>query len=164
MSSTFLQDIKWHFNYYKILGDKTLSRLTSEQMLWQYNEESNSIAIIVKHLWGNMLSRWTDFLSSDGEKLWRKRDKEFISEVLSKEELIQKWEDGWACLFTALDSLNDEDMTKEILIRNEHLSVMHAIHRQLAHYAYHTGQIVLLGKMICNEKWESLSIPKINIQ
>ena len=160
MNTDYLESAKKQFEYYKMLGDKTIDRLPGDKLFWQYNEESNSIAIIVKHLSGNMLSRWTDFLTSDGEKKWRNRDSEFDNGIKSKEELIQKWNTGWNCLFNALNSLKKEDFSKTIYIRNQGHSITEAINRQLAHYPYHIGQIVFIGKMICNEKWISLSIPR----
>jgi hypothetical protein len=159
-NTTYLESIKRQFLYYKSLGDKTLELLPEESLFWQYNEESNSIAIIVKHLHGNMLSRWTDFLTSDGEKEWRKREGEFENEVISKAVLLAKWEEGWKCVFDAINSLTEEDLGKEIFIRNMGHTVMEAINRQLAHYPYHIGQMVFLGKMIANQNWVSLSIPK----
>ncbi|RFS16505.1 DUF1572 domain-containing protein [Emticicia sp. C21] len=160
----YLTSTRKQFEYYKMLGEKTFAQLSDEQLFWQYNEESNSIAIIVKHLWGNMLSRWTDFLTSDGEKEWRQRDAEFENDIASRKELLIKWNEGWACLFKALDSLTIEDLSKEIYIRNEGHSVVEAINRQLAHYPYHIGQIVFIGKMVCDTNWTSLSIPKGNSQ
>jgi len=158
----YLESVKKQFEYYKFLGDQTFNQLTEEQLFWQFNAESNSIAMIVKHLSGNMLSRWTDFLTSDGEKEWRNRDEEFINDITSKEELVNKWDEGWQCLFNAINSLKTEDLTQEIYIRNQGHTVTEAINRQLAHYPYHVGQIVFLGKMLLNDKWLSLSIPKGN--
>lgn len=148
------------YQYYKSLGDKTLERLTDEEMNWQYNGESNSVSIIVKHMWGNMLSRWTDFLTSDGEKEWRHRDEEFDGNPMSKEEILAKWEEGWACVFNAIEPLSSEDMQKVVYIRNQGHTVEEAIQRQLAHYAYHVGQMVYLAKMIRGEEWQTLSIAK----
>ena len=162
MNTTFLESVKMQFEYYKMLGDKTIDLLPDDKLFWQYNDESNSIAIIVKHLSGNMLSRWTDFLTSDGEKEWRHRDEEFENDIKNKIELIQKWNDGWNCFFNALNSLQEDDLSKTIYIRNQGHTVLEAINRQLAHYPYHVGQMVFIGKMICNEKWVSLSIPKGN--
>ena len=162
MTNSYLESVKKQFEYYKVLGEKTFAQVTDEQLFLQYNDESNSIAIIVKHLWGNMMSRWTDFLSSDGEKEWRQRDAEFINDIKSRAELMAKWNEGWSCLFNALNSLSDADLDKEIFIRNQGHSVMEAINRQLAHYPYHVGQIIFIGKMFCNEKWNSLSIPRGN--
>lgn len=162
MPFDYLASVKKHFNHYKSLGDKTLEQLDEKNLFWQYNDQSNSIAVIVQHLWGNMLSRWTNFLTEDGEKEWRERDAEFEKVIKTKEELITKWEAGWDCLFSALDSLNSEDLDKTIYIRNEPIIVIDAINRQLAHYSYHVGQIVYLGKMQLNDQWVSLSIPKGN--
>jgi uncharacterized damage-inducible protein DinB len=164
MPSNFLSTAQKQFNYYKLLGEKTFAQLSDEQLFLQLNEESNSIATIVKHLWGNMLSRWIDFLTTDGEKEWRQRDAEFENDIKSRAELLEKWNEGWACLFNAIDALTEDDLTKEIFIRNEKHSVIEAITRQLAHYPYHVGQIVFIGKVFCNEKWNSLSIPKGNSQ
>jgi hypothetical protein len=160
--TTYLTSIKKQFTYYKSLGDSTMAQVTNKQLFYQYNEESNSIAILVKHLSGNMLSRWTDFLTSDGEKEWRKRDEEFNNSIKTKEELLLIWEKGWTCLFEAINSLSDDDLSKEIYIRNMGHSVTEAINRQLSHYAYHIGQIVFIGKLVTNENWKSLSIPKGN--
>lgn len=162
MNNNFLESSIKQFEYYKSLGEKTFNQLSDEKLFWQCNAESNSIAIIVNHLWGNMLSRWTDFLSTDGEKDWRNRDAEFESNIATKEDLLKKWSDGWQCLFNALNSINEEDLTKLIYIRNQGQTVVEAINRQLCHYSYHVGQIVFIGKMICNENWASLSIPKGN--
>ncbi|MFN4853613.1 MAG: DUF1572 family protein, partial [Bacteroidota bacterium] len=131
---------------------------------WQYNEETNSIAIIVNHLWGNMLSRWTDFLTTDGEKESRNRDAEFENPSKSREALLSKWNEGWNCLFKVLNSLTTSDLEKIVYIRNQGHTVTEAIKRQLAHYAYHIGQIVFLGKMLAENGWTSLSIPKGNSQ
>lgn len=162
MDTTYLDSVKKQFEYYKMLGDKTIAQLPDDKLFWQYNDESNSIAIIVNHLSGNMLSRWTDFLTSDGEKEWRNRDQEFENSSKTKEELLQKWNEGWTCLFNALSTLKEDDLSTIIYIRNQGHMVLEAINRQLAHYPYHVGQMVFLGKMICNQKWTSLSIPKGN--
>lgn len=160
MSLDYLNSVKKQFVYYKQLGDKTLEQLTEEQLFGQYNPESNSVATIVKHLWGNMLSRWTNFLTTDGEKEWRKRDAEFENDLTSKDEVLQKWNEGWTCFFDALNSLSNDDLSRTIYIRNMEHTVIEAINRQLAHYPYHIGQIVFIGKMMCNQNWVSLSIPK----
>jgi hypothetical protein len=156
----YLNSAITRLTYYKTLAERTIDQLNDEQLFWQYNEDSNSIAIIVQHLAGNMLSRWTDFLTSDGEKSWRARDTEFEPVINSRAELLAKWDEGWACMFTALNALTDDDWEKEILIRGESLSVVDAINRQLAHYPYHIGQIVFIGKMVAGSKWNSLSVPK----
>lgn len=160
MKNDYLDSVKKQFEYYKLLGEKTFAQLADDELLWQYNEESNSIGVIVKHLWGNMLSRWTDFLTSDGEKEWRDRNAEFDNDITTREELLSKWNEGWQCLFKTLDSLKNDDLQKEVFIRNQGHSAAEAINRQLAHYPYHVGQIVFLGKMICGSRWISLSIPK----
>jgi hypothetical protein len=160
MENGYLQSVRKQFEYYKMLGDKTIAQVTDEQLFWQYNEESNSIATIVKHLWGNMLSRWTDFLTTDGEKDWRDREGEFENDIRDREELLAKWNEGWNCLFSALDSLNESNFDQLVYIRNQGHTITEAINRQLAHYPYHVGQIVFIGKMVLNEQWTSLSIPR----
>lgn len=148
------------FEYYKALGDKSFDQLSDEQIFWQYNEESNSIAVIVHHLAGNMLSRWTNFLTEDGEKSWRHRDEEFVNTFTTKNEVLEYWEKGWKCLFEALDQINDKNLYTTIYIRGEGHSVIDAVFRQLAHYPYHIGQIVYIAKMIKNEDWKTLSIAR----
>ena len=160
MEDNYLHSVRKQLEYYKILGEKTFAQLKEEELLWQFNQESNSIAIIVNHLWGNMKSRWTNFLVSDGEKEWRNRDREFESVIKTKAEMLKKWEDGWTCLFEAVDSVNTDNIDAEIYIRNQSHSIIEAINRQMMHYAYHIGQIVYVGRMIRGENWESLSIPK----
>ena len=162
MPSEYLDSVIKRFLVYKALGDKTMEQLDEENLFWQYNDASNSIAIIVQHLWGNMLSRWTNFLTEDGEKEWRERDAEFEKVINTKEELIIKWDEGWDRLFAELKSLTDDDLNKTIYIRKEPLTVVDAINRQLAHYSYHVGQMVYIGKMQLNDRWISLSIPKGN--
>lgn len=158
--NSYLESIRKQFEYYKMLGDNTFEQITENELFWKANEESNSIAMIVKHLNGNMLSRWTDFLNSDGEKTWRKRDEEFDNDIKTKKELLFKWNKGWDCLFNAIIPLTENDLEKEVYIRNMGHSVVEAINRQIAHYSYHVGQIVFIGKVIQNENWNSLSIPK----
>lgn len=161
MENNLVNGIIKQFQYYKHLGEKTFSQLTDEELFWQYNENSNSIAIIVNHLSGNMLSRWTDFLTTDGEKEWRNRDEEFEDRIKTKEQLLDKWEKGWKYLFDALAQIKtDEDLQQIIYIRNEGHTVIEAINRQLAHYPYDVGQIVFIGKLIKDNEWNSLSIPK----
>ncbi|WP_020530234.1 DUF1572 family protein [Flexithrix dorotheae] len=158
----YLDSIKKQFAYYKNLGEQTITQIPDEKLTWQYNEESNSIGTIVKHLWGNMLSRWTDFLSADGEKTWRERDAEFENDLTSRKEILEKWEEGWACLFNAIDQLTPDNLENIIYIRNQGHTVVEALNRQLAHYASHVGQIIFLGKMTTADSWKSLSIPKGN--
>lgn len=148
------------FLYYKMLGDKAFDQVPDEALFLSQDAANNSMAMIVQHLHGNMMSRWTDLLNSDGEKEWRNRDMEFEPVIRTREEMIRKWEEGWNCLFSALKDLKEEDMNKIIYIRNQGHTVAEAINRQLAHYPYHVGQIVLLAKLYCGKEWNSLSIPK----
>ncbi|MBO1579418.1 DUF1572 domain-containing protein [Bacillus sp. XF8] len=141
-------------------GERTLSQLSYEQISWTPHEEVNSIAIIIKHLHGNMRSRWTDFLTTDGEKLDRNRDGEFEGGYASKEEVLIAWQEGWEYVFQALQSLTSQDLLTIVHIRGEVHSVMQAIERQIAHYASHVGQIIYVGKMLKEKDWECLSIPK----
>jgi hypothetical protein len=160
MNAEYVDSVKKQFEYYKLLGEKTFEQLPDEYLFWQCSTESNSIAVIVKHLWGNMLSRWTDFLTTDGEKEWRAREAEFDNDIQTREELIARWQAGWSCLFAALDSLTEDNWHTLVYIRNQGHSVTEAINRQLAHYPYHIGQIVFIGKMALNAQWQSLSIPR----
>jgi len=139
--------------YYKGLAEKTFEQLNETEMHYTPGPESNSIAVIIQHMAGNMLSRWTNFLTEDGEKSWRNRDEEFETHPYSKEQLMKKWDDGWECFLTTLDSLSEADLSKKVSIREESLSVTDAINRQLAHYPYHIGQIVYLGRMLKKEDW-----------
>ena len=156
----FLKDIIKRFTMYKELGDKTLAQLNDEDVVYQPNEQSNSIAMIVQHLHGNMLSRFTNFLTEDGEKPWRNRDGEFDKVILTKTEVIQLWDECWACLLNTLQLLQPGDLMKTIYIRTEPLLVYDALLRQLAHYPNHVGQIQYIGKMLKGAAWLSLSIPK----
>ncbi|MFK7784043.1 MAG: DUF1572 family protein [Crocinitomicaceae bacterium] len=156
----FLSSCIKQFQYYKSLGEKTFEQIPEEKLFLKVAQESNSIATIVKHMHGNMMSRWTDFLTTDGEKEWRKRDEEFDDDIQTKEQLLTKWNEGWECLFNAITPLSEEDLDREIFIRNMGHSVTEAINRQLAHYSYHVGQIVFIGKMMADQEWDSLSIPK----
>jgi hypothetical protein len=149
------------FKQYKTLADKAMEQIDEEAFFWQPNTASNSVYLIVKHMSGNMKSRWTDFLTTDGEKPWRNRDDEFEqNEKPTRDEIFTLWETGWTCLFDALNPLTEADLSKTMLIRNEPHSVMEGINRQIAHYASHVGQIVFLCKMISNEDWKTLSIAK----
>jgi hypothetical protein len=160
MKLEYLNSIKKQFEYYKSVGEKTFDQLDEKDLFWQYNEESNSIAIIVNHLWGNMKSRWTDFLTSDGEKEWRNRDLEFESVIKTKNELLTKWNEGWEYLFDALNSISQKNFDTKVYIRNQEHSIIEAVNRQFAHYSYHIGQIVYVGRMIKGNEWKSLTIPK----
>jgi len=161
MSNNYLESVIKQFEYYKLLGEQTFAQVADEQLFWQYNEDSNSIATIVKHVAGNMKSRWTDFLTTDGEKEWRNRDGEFENDIASRAEMMALWNEGWQVFLGALASLGAGDLDKGIYIRNQGHSVMEAINRQLAHYPYHIGQIVYIGKLAASE-WRSLSIPRGN--
>lgn len=148
------------FRRYKELGEKAIAQLPDEALHWQYNGESNSVAMIVKHMAGNMLSRWTDIFNTDGEKEWRNRDDEFTSQDLSRTELMELWEKGWSCLFSTLKVLNEDDLERTIYIRGEAYTVTRAILRQMCHYPHHIGQIMYIAKMVLDKDWRSLSIPR----
>ena len=156
----YLRIIKERFISVKDLGDKTIEQLFEEDIHWKYNDESNSVNIIVKHVSGNMVSRSTEFLTTDGEKANRNRDQEFIGDIPSKSELIDVWENGWKVLMDTLNSLSVKDLLKSVTIRGEAHLVIEAIEKQLVHYSYHVGQLVYIGKQVKNDKWESLSIPR----
>lgn len=156
----YLNSVQSEFHRYKSLGEKTFDQLTDEEIHWKHTATHNSIAIIVKHIVGNMLSRWTNFLTEDGEKTWRNRDTEFDGPYASKAEMLVAWEKGWNCLFAALESIDNYTFDSKVKIRNEDHTVIEAINRQLAHYPSHIGQILFLGKMIKGQDWNSLSIPK----
>jgi hypothetical protein len=160
LGKIYLDSALERLSYYKSLGDKTIAQLNEEQLLWQPEGEPNSIYLIIKHLSGNMRSRWTDFLTSDGEKEWRNRDEEFVNGVATKEEIIRLWNDGWKVILDSIGSLTPADLEKKVLIRSEPHVVVDAINRQLMHVPYHVGQIVYLGKILKGDKWLSLSIPK----
>ena len=160
-SQNYLESANKQFVYYKLLGEKSFAQTPDEGLFWQYNEDSNSIATIVTHLWGNMLSRWTDFLTTDGEKDSRNRDAEFENDSATRQDMMEKWDAGWHVLLRTLQSLKRDDLAKTVYIRNQGHTVLEAINRQLAHYPYHIGQIVYIGKM-CADKWDSLSIPRGN--
>jgi len=160
IASQFLDSAIKRFKEYKTLGDKTFAQLNDEEMLYQPNEASNSIAVIVQHLHGNMRSRWTNFLTEDGEKEWRNRDEEFEAQQLSKQQLTGQWNEGWKVFLDTLESLQEDDLLKTITIRTQPLVVIDAINRQMAHYCSHVGQIIYIGRLIKGEAWQSLSIPK----
>lgn len=160
IQSIYLQSALKRLETHQYLGLKTIQRINKDQLNWQPDGDPNSIAMIIKHLHGNMLSRWTDFLTTDGEKPGRNRDLEFEESDLSHEQILQLWDEGWNCMLTAIRSLQETDLDRTVFIRNEPHIVIDAINRQLAHVPYHVGQIVYIGKMILKDKWESLSIPK----
>lgn len=162
INNNYIESVKKQFLYYKTIADKAIEQIEPNQLFVSTNDDSNSIAVIMQHMSGNMLSRWTDFLTTDGEKEWRNRDAEFDSHFNEndKDELIQLWNKGWDCFFDALNSLQPEQLETIIYIRNEGHTVIEAINRQLAHYPYHIGQIVFYAKMLKQTEWNSLSIPK----
>ncbi|MGD1096918.1 MAG: DUF1572 domain-containing protein [Bryobacteraceae bacterium] len=159
-TTSYLTDSLDLFHYYKKLAERAMAQVTDEQLLTVLDGEMNSIAVIVKHMAGNMRSRWTDFLTSDGEKPDRQRDAEFTDPPRTREALLAMWQEGWQCVFSALEPLSDEDPSRTITIRGEAHSVMQAINRQVAHYSYHCGQIVLLAKHFKHDEWQSLSVPR----
>lgn len=156
----YLDNSRKLFRYYKSLGDKTLAQIDDPGIHHKFDEHSNNVATIVKHIAGNMLSRWTDFLTTDGEKEWRNRETEFEDTFQNKAEMLAYWEKGWNCLFEAIDPLQEADLDKVVYIRNEGHSVLEAMSRQLAHYSFHVGQLVFLIKAIKSADWQTLSIPK----
>jgi uncharacterized damage-inducible protein DinB len=159
-TTSYLEDALSLFRFYKKLGDGALEQVTDEELTATLDPEMNSIALIVKHMTGNMRSRWTNFLSSDGEKPDRNRDHEFMEPPATRQAVLETWERGWRYVFSALEPLSDDDLETKVTIRGEPHSVMQAVNRAIAHYAYHTGQIVLLAKHFRSENWRSLSVPR----
>ena len=159
-TTSYIADALSLFRFYKRLGERAIEQVSDEQLFAMLDPEANSIAIIVKHMAGNMRSRWTDFLTSDGEKPNRDRDGEFVDPPATRAALLAEWENGWACLLAAIEPLADADLGRAITIRGEAHSVMQAINRQLAHYPHHVGQIVLLAKHFASDHWQSLSVPR----
>ena len=157
--TNYLDNVKKTFNYYRTIGAQAMEQVSPNRINWYFHNDSNSLAILVKHMSGNLLSRFTDFLSSDGEKPWRDRDEEFVDDIVSMEQMSAIWNQGWSCLVLALDNLTEDDLDKTVKIRGEEHTVVEALNRQLAHHAYHVGQIVFLCKMLSKD-WKSLSIPK----
>lgn len=160
LGTEYLQTTIRRLRYYKFLGEKTFGQLTDADFHYVPNETSNSIAVIIQHVSGNMLSRWTNFLTEDGEKAWRQRDAEFVVHDQTKQQILEMWENGWQCFLNALTALTENDLLKTIYIREEPLLVIDAINRQLAHYPYHVGQILYIAKLIKGSGWQSLSIEK----
>ena len=157
----YFDDALKSFRAYKKLAEKAIAQLSDEEFFVTLDEESNSVAVIMKHMAGNMFSRWTDFLTSDGEKPNRNRDMEFVIEPqTTKDQVIDYWERGWECVFEALEPLRPEDFDKKVMIRGEEHTIVQAINRQMTHYAYHVGQIVFLAKHFRSAEWKSLSIPR----
>ena len=160
IAAVYLESALKEFHDYKKLGDKTFAQINEKDFRFQPNEECNSIAINIQHMHGNMLSRWTNFLTEDGEKKWRQRDDEFELHDYKKEQLLELWEKGWTCFFSSVESLKKKDLKKIVHIRQEPLTVIDAINRQLAHYPYHVGQIIHIAKIIKGKNWATLSIAK----
>lgn len=160
LTTSFLEDSLSLFRYYKRMVERAMEQVIDEQLFAVLDPEMNSIAVIVKHMAGNMRSRWTDFLTSDGEKPDRNRDSEFMEPPSGRKALMQMWDYGWGCLFSALEPLYSSDLNRTVTIRGERHSVMQAINRQIAHYAYHCGQIVFLAKHFQHANWKSLSVPR----
>ena len=159
-TTSYIEDALAVFRQYKLLGERAMAQVSDAQLFASLDEESNSIAIIVKHITGNMRSRWTNFLTTDGEKPNRNRDSEFVDPPSTREALMREWEDGWARVFEAIEPLTDADLGRVVTIRGEAHSVMQAINRQLAHYPQHVGQIVLLAKHYAGDKWQTLSVAR----
>jgi hypothetical protein len=159
-TTSYIEDAIEVFRYYKKLAERAMEQVTDEQLFETLDQEANSIAIIVKHMVGNMRSRWSDFLTTDGEKPNRNRDGEFVDPPTTRAALLAEWEDGWDCLFGAIAPLTDADLGRRVTIRGEAQSVMQAVNRQLAHYPHHVGQIVLLAKHFACDRWQSLSVPR----
>ena len=159
-ATLYLKDVVDQFRKLKSLGDKALAQVRDEDLFVTLDPESNSLAILIQHMAGNLLSRWTDFLNSDGEKPNRDRDSEFELVSTTREELLARWEEGWRCLFQAVAALSEEDLAMTVLIRAEPHSVIKAINRQLTHYGSHVGQIVFLAKHCASDHWTTLSVPR----
>jgi hypothetical protein len=159
-TTSYIEDSVALFRYYKLLAERAMEQVTDEQLFATLDEESNSIGIIIKHMAGNMRSRWTDFLTTDGEKPDRNRDSEFVDAPQTRKALLDLWEEGWTCVFRTLESLTNADLARTVTIRGEAHSVMQAINRQMAHYPHHVGQIVLLAKHFAHDRWQSLSVPR----
>ena len=160
ISSHYLEEVRRQFRGYKRLGEGAINQLKDDELFKTLDPESNSVALLIKHIAGNQRSRFTDFLASDGEKPNRNRDQEFEMTTSSRAEAMRWWEEGWACVFSAIESLKPEDLMRTVTIRSEPHTVLQAINRQLAHYAMHVGQIVFLAKHIRSSEWKSLSIPR----
>ncbi len=159
-TTAYLKDSLTLFRYYKKLAERAMEQVTDEELFAMLDEEANSIGIVVKHMAGNMRSRWTNFLTTDGEKPDRDRDSEFVDPPATRQALLDVWEDAWTRVFGALEPLSDADLGRTVTIRGEAHSVMQAVNRQMAHYAYHVGQIVMLAKHFAHDRWQSLSVPR----
>ncbi len=161
VEALLLDSFRFRFRGVKKLGDLTLAQLSQDDFTWRPNAEANSAAVIVQHVHGNMMSRWTDFLTTDGDKSWRNRDGEFTEpDAATRDELLAFWEEGWACTLSAIDALKETDLTREVIIRGEPLGVIDAVLRQLAHYSLHVGQLITIGKARLGSDWKTMSIPR----
>lgn len=157
----FIASAQRQFKMYQSLGEKAMAQMEDEYLFWQGNDDGNSICNIVLHLHGNMMSRWTDFKTTDGEKEWRNRDGEFTPTTMTRDEMMAKWHEGWQCLYNALNQIKDDELQHIIYIRNDGHTILEAVCRQIAHYSYHVGQIVFLAKLFSNKApWQSLSIAR----
>ncbi len=159
-SAEVLASAATSFRSNKTLADRAVAQLPDEKLHIALDANTNSIAVIMKHVAGNLLSRWTDFLTTDGEKPWRNRDDEFVDGFRSRQEVLDFWEKGWGCLFATLDGLQPADLAKTVTIRGEPHSVPLALHRSLAHCGYHVGQIVLIARILAGDHWQVLTIPR----
>jgi uncharacterized damage-inducible protein DinB len=159
-TTSYIADSLAVFRQYKTLAERAVAQLSDKQLTQALDPEMNSVALTMKHMAGNMQSRWTDFLTTDGEKPWRARDSEFTAAPATRQELLALWNAGWERVFSALEPLSDQDLGRTVTIRGEAHSVMQAINRQIAHYCYHCGQIVFLAKHLSSEQWQSLSVPR----
>lgn len=160
IGSEYLKTVIQRLSNAKITAEKALEQLSERELFWTPNEESNSVAIIVKHMSGNMVSRWTDFLTTDGEKPYRNRDDEFVRDIQTKEQMMELWQFGWNTFFNTLKSIEEEQLLETIYIRNEPHSVIEAIERQMYHYSYHIGQIIYVAKILKSSDWKTLTIPR----
>lgn len=160
IGNEYLSTVIERFKEAKGTAEKAFEQLTDIQLFWTPNEESNSVAVIVKHMSGNMVSRWTNFLTTDGEKADRNRDGEFVGDIQTREQMMELWEVGWEIFFSALKGIKEEQLLNTITIRNEPHSVMAAIERQMYHYSYHIGQIVYIAKILKSDEWKTLTIPR----
>lgn len=159
IGTEYLKTAIHQFKGIKGTAEKAMEQIRDEELFWSSNEDSNSIAVIVKHMSGNMISRWTDFLTSDGEKSNRDRDSEFINDLQTRQHVMEAWEQGWHVFLTALEDLQEDDLLKIVTIRNEPHTVIKAIERQMSHYSYHVGQIVYIAKLVKTSEWNTLTIP-----
>ena len=160
VGKVFLESAIAKYQAQKDLAERAIVQLGDEQLHHPLDENTNSVAVIMKHLAGNMLSRWTDFLTTDGEKQWRNRDREFVDDFPSRDDLTAFWQRGWDCLFATLSALTEGDLTKTVPIRGEPHNVIEAIHRGLDHCGYHVGQIVLVARVLAKDNWTTLTIPR----